>query len=487
VQVQTQVGGETLVADVPLRPDGEFEALFEAPLPPARRGWRVARHQVTHAGQTARACSVALTPPTGASTGVVVVLPLEYTWEPAGAQRFSQSARAARLAELFRHLERQQADSRPFYYLAAVSPGGPNLQPELALAATAQGWPSGQLVLLPAARDAVPATLAGGLDRLRWLLAGSLDLLVLNQESAAEAALEAACNPARDRSPVRRFVGAGEEAPGLFTAAPAGFFVGDGAPRPLRSRFAPRHPLVFCHGMLATSLLRLRIPEDPNYFAHLRPFLAGRGVRALFPKVEPTGGVTARAEQLRDQIRPWTDGPVNLIAHSMGGLDARFLIGRLGLAGRVRSLTTIATPHRGSALADWFCLNFRQRVPLLLTLEALGVNVDGFRDCRPAVCRAFNELTPDVAGVQYFSYAAAVTPPRITPVLRRAWNILTPLEGPNDGLVSVRSARWGQDLGTLAVDHFAQTPDGLFVRPGEDFDTLGFYARLVEDLARRGL
>jgi hypothetical protein len=25
------------------------------------------------------------------------------------------------------------------------------------------------------------------------------------------------------------------------------------------------------------------------------------------------------------------------------------------------------------------------------------------------------------------------------------------------------------------------------VRPDEDFDTLGFYSRLVEDLARRGL
>jgi hypothetical protein len=50
----------------------------------------------------------------------------------------------------------------------------------------------------------------------------------------------------------------------------------------------------------------------------------------------------------------------------------------------------------------------------------------------------------------------------------------------------VASAHWGEYLGTLAVDHFAQTPDGLFVRPGETFDSVGFFARLVEDLARRG-
>jgi hypothetical protein len=64
---------------------------------------------------------------------------------------------------------------------------------------------------------------------------------------------------------------------------------------------------------------------------------------------------------------------------------------------------------------------------------------------------------------------------------------LTPAEGPNDGLVSMNSATWGEVLGTLSVDHFAQTPDGLFVRPGENFDALSFYSRLIEELAHRGL
>jgi triacylglycerol lipase len=257
--------------------------------------------------------------------------------------------------------------------------------------------------------------------------------------------------------------------------------------RPTRARAMPRHPLVFCHGMLALTMLRMQIPEDTNYFVHLRPFLVERGAHALFPNVEPTGGVAARAEQLRDQLRRWTDEQVNVIAHSMGGLDARFLISSLGMARRVASLTTISTPHRGSGLADWFCDNFRLRVPLLITLEAVGINVDGFQDCRPCFCQDFNDSNPDDPGVRYFSYTAAVAPPRVTPLLRRAWNILTPLEGPNDGIVSVRSARWGEEVGRIAVDHFAQTPDGLFVRPDENFDTLGFYARLIEDLARRGL
>jgi triacylglycerol lipase len=65
------------------------------------------------------------------------------------------------------------------------------------------------------------------------------------------------------------------------------------------------------------------------------------------PRVEPT---TQSMEK------------INIIAHSMGGLDARFFISHLqppddpdhtwGTSGRIASLTTISTPHRGSFMAD---------------------------------------------------------------------------------------------------------------------------------------
>ena len=56
----------------------------------------------------------------------------------------------------------------------------------------------------------------------------------------------------------------------------------------------------------------------------------------------------------------------------------------------------------------------------------------------------------------------------------------------NDGMVSLASARWGEYLGTVHADHFAQTPDMKFVHPAEDFDALGFYVHVLENLARRG-
>ena len=78
------------------------------------------------------------------------------------------------------------------------------------------------------------------------------------------------------------------------------------------------------------------------------------GNRVHCARLSPTAGIVHRAGQLRDylnQVSPIE--PVHIIAHSMGGLDARYMISRLDMADRVLSLTTIATPHRGSPFADW--------------------------------------------------------------------------------------------------------------------------------------
>jgi triacylglycerol lipase len=488
LHIQTQVGGIDLQTNVPLRPDGYFEVSFETELPPARRGWRMARHQITVGEQTLRACNVVLPAPGAAGSGLLVVLPLKFTYETDGVQRFPESSLARRLTELLRALHDEHGAEQPIYYLGCVPAEERHRQPELALATTSLGWPSGPIVLMPALHHDAAGALSEGIDRLRWLFAKQLKFVVINQEPVAEARLREEVKGQVDRAAVSHYAGTNEDLRTLRingerrTPLPVRW-IG----RPTRQRCVPRHPVVFCHGMLAMTMLRMQVRDEANYFSHLRPFLRERGIEALYPSVAPTGGVVARAEQLRDLIRHWTEERINLVAHSMGGLDARFLITRLGMADRVASLTTIASPHYGTTVADWFCLNYRQRVPLLLALEAFGINVDGFRDCRTDVCRTFNECTPNAPGVRYFSYTAAVPSSRVSPLLRRAWNILTPAEGTNDGLVSTRSAVWGEVVGTLSVDHFAQTPDGLFVRPGENFDAVNFYSHLVEDLAHRGL
>jgi triacylglycerol lipase len=487
-RLEIRIGGTSLDTQVRPGPDGNFEALSAIDLPSTGRGWRLAKNRLHWDNNTVEASSVVLQPPAQATQAVVVFLPFEFSFSAGGVQRLANQKWAGRLPDFLRA---KATAGIPIYYLACVraESGDPRQAPvsqaELALAGTALGWPGGDFILIPAKRSEELTALTTGLDRLRWLFADSLKLVLLNLEPSVTPIVDSLLEPRPDRAPVNQFIDPeGQRVNGILGIVPRMSHPGEF--RPSRGEMLSRHPIVFCHGMLAFSMLKMQIPDNYNCFSILRQPLRDRGYRVFFPQVHPTSGVAERAAQLREQILRWTDDPVNLIAHSMGGLDARYMTSQLGMADHVVSLTTVGTPHSGSYLADWFLTNYRKRVPLLLALEAFGFNVDGFKSCRPAICREFNVNTPDVPTVGYFSYGGDVPQSRLSPFLRRAWHILAQVEGPNDGMVSVASARWGEYLGTVHADHFAQTPDATFLRAGEDFDSVGFFTRLVEDLARRG-
>ncbi len=88
------------------------------------------------------------------------------------------------------------------------------------------------------------------------------------------------------------------------------------------------------------------------YFRGVSGQLRAAGVEVHAMRVSPLASIGARARQLAAQIERLGVGRVHIVAHSMGGLDARFAISSLGLAPRVASLTTIGTPHHGTPLAD---------------------------------------------------------------------------------------------------------------------------------------
>src|ERR1043166_1179970 len=78
---------------------------------------------------------------------------------------------------------------------------------------------------------------------------------------------------------------------------------------------------------------------------------------ALFPPVPIVGDVVTRATDLAKEIdAAFKTGPIHIVAHSMAGLDSRYLLSHnlFGLAapGRVATLSTISTPHHGTPVAD---------------------------------------------------------------------------------------------------------------------------------------
>jgi len=118
---------------------------------------------------------------------------------------------------------------------------------------------------------------------------------------------------------------------------------------------------------------------------------------------------------------------------------------------KVLSLTTIATPHRGSAFADYVFkwLGVTNIPKLYKTLEFFGFETGAFEQLtQKYMAESFNPRTPDREGVRYYSYGATLQP-HLTSVFRKSHHVIEPIEGPNDGLVSVASSRWGTYKGTL--------------------------------------
>jgi triacylglycerol lipase len=167
----------------------------------------------------------------------------------------------------------------------------------------------------------------------------------------------------------------------------------------------------------------------------------------------------------------------------MGGLDARYAISRLGLGDKVASLTTIGAPHRGTPLADLGTNLLGETLGLRWILGSLGVELGAFYDLTTAKMEAFNQQVPDARGIAYGSFVASVVPERsaINPLLRPSHSFIAERAGENDGLVPVSSQRWGEVLGTLEADHWAQ------IGWSKKFDAPAFYAQLLSELRGRGL
>ncbi|GAA6034122.1 hypothetical protein JCM8097_000706 [Rhodosporidiobolus ruineniae] len=154
----------------------------------------------------------------------------------------------------------------------------------------------------------------------------------------------------------------------------------------------PRFPIVLCHGLYGFDVrgpgfFRL------HYWGDLLKILRGKiGAEVFVTAVPGTGSVKNRAQVLHKALE---DTPallnrdLNFVAHSMGGLDARYLISNIRPnLYRPRSLTTICTPHRGSEFMAWCRANI-----------GIGTEFDQNEalDLRPSVSSSLDD--PDDASI----------------------------------------------------------------------------------------
>jgi hypothetical protein len=126
-----------------------------------------------------------------------------------------------------------------------------------------------------------------------------------------------------------------------------------------------------------------------RYFGHVEMALADalhrRGIKARIHAVDtlPTASIRMRAVRLIEAIDQTAsaDGPIHLIGHSTGAMDARLLsapsislptqVAVERYAARIRSCIGIAGPHEGTPAAKFFAGFMGQRILQVLSLATI--------------------------------------------------------------------------------------------------------------------
>ena len=260
-----------------------------------------------------------------------------------------------------------------------------------------------------------------------------------------------------------------------------------------------RYPLLLVHGIF------FRDWPLVNYWGRIPAVLAANGATIHYGGQQSAVSVAAAGVELASTIERIIQqtgcGKVNIIAHSKGGLDARWAISQAGAAPYVASLTTISTPHRGCNMARVLL----ERIPGQATAKVAGayealftklgdISPDflaGVTDLTDTECARLNAAMPDAPGVAYYSAGSRMASALASPFpLNLGYSIVYPLEGPNDGLVATTSMPWGTWLGLVEPSGREGLSHGdmvdLLRRDIGDFDVCEFYVGLVSRLREAG-
>ena len=239
-------------------------------------------------------------------------------------------------------------------------------------------------------------------------------------------------------------------------------------------------PVVLVHGLFGFDSIGLP-GARLNYFRGIVRHLEQLGCQAHAVRLPGALSVPARAQELVVAIEALPHPRIDLIAHSLGGLDARYALAHLGLARRVRSLVTIGTPHRGTPVAD-----LATRGPLHWArklLGAVGLSMEAVEWLSTESLARFNRDVPDAPGVRYACVVGGMRArrPRIPLPIVPVHAYLRRISGANDGLVPMSSQYWGETLAEIEADHWAQIGWMMSVR-SNTFDALGLYSFIVARL-----
>ena len=255
-----------------------------------------------------------------------------------------------------------------------------------------------------------------------------------------------------------------------------------------------KYPIILVHGIAAKQLRIL------NAFGQIGEELKKEGYTVYISDNDGFGSIENNAEQLKKYIEKVLQQTgaekVNIIAHSKGGLDSKYMITKLGMEDKVASLTTLCTPHKGSIIASkiW-------DLPMPIK-KILAFFIDMFYclflgDKHPDSMRACEQLRSVDAGedtlqfsykVYCQSYSTGISDVKDCFIMALPMMIQHHYEIPdNDGVVSEESAQFGCYRGKcldIPVSH-VQIID-LFSKKSQKEQIYSFYKKVCRELSEMG-
>jgi triacylglycerol esterase/lipase EstA (alpha/beta hydrolase family) len=265
-------------------------------------------------------------------------------------------------------------------------------------------------------------------------------------------------------------------------------------------RETTRWPLVMVHGWTGFENI-----GPLTYFYGVRDDLEGLGYAIAIAVLDPYNSVDVRGEQLVAFVANTLENQharkVNLIGHSQGGIDSRYVAAEAGggYGDRVGAVITIGTPHYGTPFTD-IALGLipgpAEQV-LVFLLNFLGASMDQQSDVEASLYTLsetymqgeFNQVMVDDPRVTYYSWAGETCPGGIgcmdslDPLLLFSYETIYAVAGANDGLVPESSAIWGEYLGLIPADHIDQIGQIAGIT-GLNYDHIEFFrdnARMLRD------
>ncbi len=255
-----------------------------------------------------------------------------------------------------------------------------------------------------------------------------------------------------------------------------------------------KYPIVLVHGLAVKDFKIFRA------FGKIEKTLQEEGYRVYTAEIDGFGTVENNAAQLKSYIEGILGTEkvekVNLIAHSKGGLDAKYMVQHLDMEDKVASLTTLCTPHKGASLAT----KLLKMPKFLLYIIAFFINFwyRIFGDKRPDALKACQQLqvTPHVETVALHisekvycqSYSSVLDKGREDFVMDVPLMLLKKFdERPSDGLVSVESAQFANYKGHCMEESVSHSEIiDLMTKKKKKEKIFAFYRQVCFELTEMG-